>query len=71
MLKPWVTSALSKKIKIRDNLCLLAKKGRVDRQVYKDFRNLLNKELKNAKALYHSKKFQNSNGNIKKDMGHH
>ena len=66
MLKPWVTSALSKKIKIRDNLCLLAKKGRVDRQVYKDFRNLLNKELKNAKALYHSKKFQNSNGNIKK-----
>ena len=66
LLKPWVTNALVNKIKIKDNLCIFAKKGKVEKKVYKDFRNILNKQLKNAKALYHYKKFHDNNGNIKK-----
>ena len=61
-----MTSSLANKIRIKDNLCLLAKKGRINKQVYKDFRNLLNKQLKLAKTLYHKNKFENCNGNIKK-----
>ena len=66
LLKPWVTSTLANRIKIKDKLSLQSKKGRVNKQVYKDFRNLLNKQLRNAKAIYHNKKFESSNGNIKK-----
>ena len=47
--KPWVTTILAKRIKIKDKLGLLSDKGRIDRKVYKDFRNLLTKQLQEAK----------------------
>ena len=66
MLKPWITSTLENRIKIKDKFGLLSKKGRVDRKVYTDFRNLVDKQVKKAKSVYHNKKLKNSNGNMKK-----
>ena len=64
--KPWVTTILAKRIKIKDKLGELQKKGRIDRKVYKDFRNILTKQLEEAKTNFYHKEFNESNGNIKK-----
>ena len=65
-IKPWVTTILAKRIKIKDKLGILANKGRIDQNVYKDFRNVLTKQLRKAKAEFYDKEFNESNGNIKK-----
>ena len=65
-LKPWVTTELVTRIKIKDKLGRLANKGRIDKKVYKDFRNSLTEQLRKAKAEYYDKEFNECNGNIKK-----
>ena len=65
-IKPWVTPVLAKRISIRHNLGRLANKGRIDKKVYKDFRNALTKQLRDAKADYYNNEFDQCNGNIKK-----
>ena len=49
LLKPWITSTLANRIKIKDKMGLLSKKGRVDRKVYTDFRDLVDKQVKKVK----------------------
>ena len=66
LLKPWVSPSLVKRIKIRDRLLHLANKGRIDRVRYTDFRNMLNNQLREAKASYFDNKFNDCYGNIKK-----
>ena len=65
-IKPWVTSVLVKRIKIKDKLSILANKGRIDVKVFKDFRNVLNKQLRDAKSNFYDNEFNQCNGNIKK-----
>ena len=48
--KPWVTGDLLKKIRIRDKLSTLAKKKKIDRKAYTDYRNLLTTELRKKKS---------------------
>ena len=65
-IKPWITSVLVKRIKIKDKLSILANKGRIDVKVLKDFRNVLNKQLRDAKSNFYDNEFNQCNGNIKK-----
>ena len=65
-MKPWVTTSLVNRLKIRDNLGRLASKGRLDRKIYTDFRNKVTKQLRELKSLYYNQEFAKNNGNIKK-----
>ena len=56
-LKPWVSQVLVKRIKIRDKLFKLSNKGRVDRNIYTQFRNLLTNQIRDAKATYFNNQF--------------
>ena len=71
IINPWVTPALAKCINIRHNLGRLASKGRVDNNIYKRFRNKVTIKLREAKKEYYSNKFNNSKGDMKKNMGYH
>ena len=53
------------RIKIKDKLCRLSSKGRVDRKIYTDFRNRLTEQIRKAKASYFENKFDMCKGNIK------
>ena len=55
-------------MKIRDKLYKLATGKRISMQIYKDFRNKLNKLIKNAKATYYDNEFKNTSNNIKKNL---
>ena len=44
----------------------MANKGRIDVKVFKDFRNVLNKQLRDAKSNFYDNEFNQCNGNIKK-----
>ena len=63
---PWVTEILVRSIKKREKMSRLAKRGRIDRQVFIEFRNLVTKQLREARANYYNDEFSNCNGNIKK-----
>ena len=65
-IKPWVSAVLAKRIKIKDNLGRLANKGRINIKVYKDFRNVLTRQLRDAKAGFYNNEFDQCKGNIKK-----
>ena len=69
ILKPWVTQSLVKRIKIRDKLGKLANKGRINRSIFKTFRNLLNTQLREAKAQFYHAEFYKFKGDIKKTWG--
>ena len=56
-LKPWVSQVLVKRIKIRDKLFKLSSKGRIDRNIYIQFRNLLTKQIRVAKGAYFNNQF--------------
>ena len=64
--KPWITRELIRRIKIRDNLAKLYKKQRIDKKTFTDFRNLLNKQIRQAKETYYNNKFEENKGNIKR-----
>ena len=64
--KPWITENLITKMKIRDNLNKLAKKKKIDRKTFTDYRNLLTTELRNAKTNYFEEQFETHGKNIKK-----
>ena len=64
--KPWVTGDLLKKIRIRDKLSTLAKKKKIDRKAYTDYRNLLTTELRKKKAKYFEDQFETNANNTKK-----
>ena len=70
LINPWVTPALAKCINIRHNLGRLANKGRIDKHIFKRFRNMVTMKLREAKSTYYSNKFSNSKGDIK-NLGHH
>ena len=53
-------------MKIRDKLYKLATRKRISMQIYKDYRNKLNKHIKNAKAKHFENEFKNTSNNIKK-----
>ena len=57
---------LIKRIKIRDNLAKLYKKQRIDKKIFTDFRNLLNRQIRDAKETFYNNKFEENKGNIKK-----
>ena len=52
-------------MKIRDNLAKLAKRSTTNLNIYKDFRNKLTSELRNAKAEYFTNKFNETQGDMK------
>ena len=63
--KPWITLSLITRMKIRDNLAKLAKRSTTNLNIYKDFRNKLTSELRNAKAEYFTNKFNETQGDMK------
>ena len=65
-LKPWVNQALVNRIKIRDKLGKLSSKGRIDRKIYTQFRNMLTKQIRDAKAIYFNNQFDKCKNNIRK-----
>ena len=69
--KPWVNQTLINRMKIRDRLCKLSSKGRIDRKIYTKFRNDLTNQLKCAKANYSSHQFDNCKNNIKKNLANY
>ena len=69
--KPWVSQTLINRIKIRDRLNKLSCKGRIDRKNYTKFRNCLTKQLRDAKAIYFSHKFDKCRSSIKKNIGNY
>ena len=52
-------------MKIRDNLAKLANRRIINIDIYKDFRNKLTTELRNAKAEYFTNKFNETQGDMK------
>ena len=66
LLKPWVTDSLANRIKIKDKLARLYNKGRLDKEIYTGFRNILTTQLRNAKANYFHSEFTKYEGNSKK-----
>ena len=69
LANPWVTPILARHIKIKHNLGRLANKGRIDRAIFKRFRNKVTNELKKAKLSYYSNKFSDYKGDMKKTWG--
>ena len=65
-LKPWVTSYLIQRIKERDRLNKLANRGRINKDAYKNLRNAVTKELRDAKAQFYHAEFFKFKDNIKK-----
>ena len=63
--KPWINLSLISRMKIKDNLFKLSKRGLIDRKIYTDFRNSLNTQIRNAKSEYYTNKFNENEGNIK------
>ena len=66
LLKPWVTETLANRIKIKDKLARLYNKGRLNKEIYTGFRNILNTQLRKAKANYFHSEFTKYEGNTKK-----
>ena len=64
--KPWINQALVNRIKIRDKLGKLANKGRINRDTYKRFRNILTQQIRESKSNYFNAQFDNCKNNIKK-----
>ena len=64
-LKPWVSQVLVNRIKIRDKLFKLSNKGRIDRNIYTQFRNLLTMQIRNAKASYFNDQFDKCKNDIR------
>ena len=69
LINPWVTPALTKCISIRYKLGRLANKGRIDKEIYKRFRNRVTMELRKAKSSFYSTKFSVCKGDMKKTWG--
>ena len=65
-MKPWVSDLLVKRIKMKDKLAKLHSKGRIDKEIFTRFRNLLTTQLRNAKSKYFQSEFTKNKGNIKK-----
>ena len=63
--KPWITLSLISRMKIRDNLAKLANRLIININIFKDFRNKLTTELRNAKAEYFANKFNETQGDMK------
>ena len=53
-------------MKIRDKLYKLSVKNYVSRKVYKDFRNILNKQINEAREKFYENEFKNNEKNVKK-----
>ena len=53
-------------MKIRDKLYKLSEKNYVSKKVYKDFRNILNKQINEAREKFYSNEFKNNESSIKK-----
>lgn len=67
-LKPWNTDKLLARIKKRKQIFRLYMRKPLDikiKQYYINFRNRLNRDLKEAKESYYRKKFENASSNIK------
>ena len=67
-LKPWVSEVLVNRIKIRDKLFKLSSKGRIDRNIYTQFRNLLTKQIRDAKGTYFNNQFDKCKNDIRKKI---
>ena len=52
-------------IKYKNELARLCNKGRIDKETYTNYRNRLNKVLRETKADYFSSEFSDNKGNIK------
>ena len=67
--KPWITSEISKMIKIRDKLFTRKKRQPYNediKQYYNIFRNRVNREIKQSKKSYYTLYFENHKNNIRK-----
>ena len=69
LVNPWVTPILARHINIRHNLGRLANKGRIDKNIFKRFRNRVTIELRKAKLSYYSNRFNDCKGDMKKTWG--
>ena len=65
-IKPWITQVLVNRLKIRDRMAKLSNRGRIDRNTYTQFRNLLTKQIRNAKVKYFNDQFEKCKNDIRK-----
>ena len=63
---PWITSAVLKSVKTKNNLYKDYKIGVVCESYYKEYRNVLNKIIKNCKKQYYMSIFTNFKNNTSK-----
>ena len=66
MQKPWVTETHLSRIRKRDHLKKLARKKKINKSVFTEFRNKLTKDLRQAKSRYFEEQLERSANNIKK-----
>ena len=67
--KPWITQAILKKIKHRNNLFLRTRTEPDNQHIhetYKRFRNSINRDIKNSKKSFYNKYFDDCKHNMKK-----
>ena len=64
--KPWINNVLIKRMSIRDKLFKLSENDYIPRKTYTDFRNILTKQIVEAKAKYYEKEFKDNENNVKK-----
>ena len=69
LINPWVSPTLAKRINIKHALGRLASKGRINKDIYKRFRNKVTLELREAKSSFYSNKFSDHKGDMKKTWG--
>ena len=63
---PWMTPDLKYCINKKYRLLRLLRRGVIGRDRFREYRNILNITIKQAKELYFYKKFMQNNGNMKK-----
>ena len=63
--KPWISRELRDKIKIRNNYYILYKSGKMSREVYVRYRNVVTNEIRKKKCLYYKGKFSQFSNNMK------
>jgi len=64
-IKPWIDRDTKIKIRRRQNYYVLFKMGRMTRQAYCRYRNMVTSEIRNKRKLYYSSKFLNLKNNLR------
>lgn len=65
-IKPWIDAELKGMIRRRQNCLLLMRMGKMDRQAYNRYRNMVTGEIRRRKTCYYGGLLDSFGGNMKK-----